>query len=134
MRLNILIDKNGVILNPEENSFINASSVDGDASYSLINNQVSIECMNGIKTLSNGKKIPDYDTEVNTGLSGTLNISVYPSNHSPYAIPIQFNGGIINISAGGTSYLQWTGLTQSLKIVAAGITGCNYINLLIDRT
>lgn len=131
MRLNILIDSTGALVNgAASNHLINFSPIDGDANSSLFNNQITIECVNAIKTQPNGEKTPDYTTVVTSGLSGTLEFQAFPSQYAPYPVTIT-PSGIIDLAT--DSILQFVGIVEALDIVATGITGCNYINLLIDR-
>lgn len=129
MRTNILISKTGTFLNEDQNQLIAASSINGNASYSLFLNQITLEFFDAVIESTNGLITPDNTSVVREGLSGTVQFSAWSSANSPY--PITLTTDTIDVST--DCMLQWTGITQALEIVCTGISGANYINVLIDR-
>lgn len=130
MRLNILIDKNGTFLNPGQNNLINASPVDGDAGSTLLSNQITLCFYNQIQQLSNGLYVPVKSSVIKTGLSGTVTVKAFPADDAPYSVAIN-PSGTIDIS--NSCILLISGIIEALDITCTGITGAEYINILVDR-
>lgn len=129
MRTSILISKTGTLLNPSQ-SLINYSPINGEAASSLFFNQITVEFYTGIITLANGIKEPNTATAVTSGLSGTIQLKAWASAHSPYPVVLS---PLDTIDVSNSCMLQWTGITQLLDVICSGITGANYINVLLDR-
>lgn len=130
MRLNILINKSGTFLNPGQNNLINASPVDGDAGSTLLSNQITLCFYNQIQQLSNGSYVPVKSSVVKTGLSGTVTIKAFPADDAPYSVAINPSGAI-DIS--NSCILLISGIIEALDITCTGVTGAEYINVLVDR-
>jgi len=124
----ILITKLGAYVNPMTN-LINSSNITGDASGTLYSCQATLEFFTGVTELANGLIVPDESTVVNTGLSGTLALNIFPSKYAPYAVQI-VPSNVIDISTQCT--LQFTGVVDHITFIATSITGCNYIRVLLD--
>lgn len=131
MRNNILITNTGELVNPDfnQNVFIKADVTTGQAGSSLFTNQVTLEFFNSITQSANGLYVPTTASVVRTGLSGTVTISVWSSENSPY--PVALTEDTIDIS--NSCILQWSGITYSLDIECEDIVGADYINILVDR-
>lgn len=124
----ILFDIIGNRLNPKE-SLILESNITGSASSVALNHQATLEFYNDIITLDTGLIVPDKSSEVTTGLSGTIEILVYPSANTPYPAEIS-SGSTLDISS--NTILQWAGSTDYISIVTTDIVGCEYIRVLLD--
>jgi len=135
MRLNVLIDKTGTFLNAGQNQFIAASAINGSAAYSLFFNQITLEFFDEVTT-SGSIIVPVNSSVVRSGLSGTRERSVWSSVNSRSRSALNnsaVDGASATIDVSTSCMLQWTGITQALDVVCTGISGANYINLLIDR-
>lgn len=130
MRTSILIDFLGDNVNPSQN-LINSSTINGSAGSSMFTNQITVEFYNEIILLSNGLYIPDMNNPINTGLSGNILVTIWPSINAPYPVPITPSG---NIDISNSCILQWFGLTNKIKLTCNNILGAQYINVLLDRT
>lgn len=133
MRISILIDKNGNYINPtKQPNLIPLTNTMNDSAtgMSLFNNQISLEFYGGVITQGNIQTYPDPKTVITSGLSGTVTVSIMSSANAPYATTL--STPTINIA--NTCALQWTGITALINLVCANIVGCNYINVLLDRS
>lgn len=129
MRINLLIDKNGVYQNaiPE---LINIDNITGVASSTSYACQVTLEFYNSIIQNSNGIWVPNASSVVTTGLSGNVALNLFASKNSPIAVPLT-NGNLIDVSKYNT--MQWTGVVYKILFTNTAVTGCNYINVLFDK-
>lgn len=130
MRLNILIDKTGVFLNPGQNNLINASPIDGDAGSTLLNNQITLCFYDEIEQLTNGQYVPIKSSVVKTGLSGIVSFKAFPADDAPYSVAINPSG---SIDISNSCILLISGIIEALDVTCTGVTGANYINILVDR-
>ena len=134
MRTSMLIDSSGTFLNTIGGvapDVLRASPIDGSTNFSLFTDQITLEFFNGVTQQPNGLWVRDNATVVNSGLVGVIAFSAYCSEYSPYPVTI----GNINIaSANVLTNIGFVGVFQRLDLViSTPITGCNYINILIDR-
>ncbi len=129
MRINILLTSAGTYVNPKK-PLINYSPLNGESSSTLFYNQITLEFYNQIKLNPSGLYTPDNTSIITSGLSGTVQVEVWASSNSPYPIDLA-TSDIIDVSS--ACMIQWTGITEELDLTCTGITGANYINVLLDR-
>ncbi len=127
----ILIDKDGNLMNPGSNIITPDSDINGIPTFSLWWNQLSLECFDEIITQPSGLITADTTSVVkNPGLSGTLTFNIWPTTFAPNTVTIS-PSNVLDLS--NAEILQWQGGSGELEIIAAGITGCNYINIILSR-
>lgn len=120
-----IIDKNGVFVSPDTISTVNSKSMNNNANFA----QITLNFYDGIETNSEGQIVPI--TPVTTGMNGTITIKLRPTPNSAWA-DIQDNGGILNLANGDNTILT-AGIIAQIQATTAGITGCNYISVQLDR-
>lgn len=123
----ILMDKNGVLMNPND---ANLPLLSG-ANSILFNNEISFTFYNQIEqdTLT-GLYIPVSSSVRKTGLAGTIEVSALPEKDSPYLVPIK--DPIVDISK--RCWVGFSGLATQIAAQCTGINGANYINMKIFRS
>lgn len=129
--ISILIDKDGNILNPGQNIIVKENNVNGNAEFCIFNHQLTLVFLDDIIINSAGYKFPDFNSVVTTSLSGSLEVLVYPDIRSPYPATLTPNN-TINVAI--ENVRGWIGKAAKLEFIGTGITGANYINVMIDRT
>jgi hypothetical protein len=130
MRTNILIRKDGTLVNPKQNNFINESPINGSAASTLFNNQITLTFYDEIEELENGLFVPVKTSVKKSGLSGTVTFDILAAEDSPYPVSINPSSSI-NIA--DSCVLLWYGITDALDITCETVVGAEYINILIDR-
>lgn len=123
----ILINKDGVLQNPNDNSLPLLSG----ANSILFNNEISLTFYNEIEIDNlTGLKVPKKSSVVKTGLSGTVDISALPEPDSPYSVPLE--NPTIDIST--SCWIGFKGLATEIIATCTGVTGANYINITVYRS
>lgn len=123
----ILINKDGVLQNPNDNNLPLLNGANGI----LFNNEISLTFYNEIETDPATKlKVPKKSSVVKTGLSGTVEISALPEEDSPYSVPL--DTATIDIST--SCWLGFKGLATQILATCTGVTGANYINITVYRS
>jgi hypothetical protein len=120
-----LIDKTGAFINPTSISTLNPASMNNNPAEA----QITLTYYDAIQTLSNGQIVPI--TPVISGMSGTITVQVRPNPDSAWA-DIQDNAGVLNLVT-GDNVVYTGGVISQIKITPAGVTGCNYISVQLDR-
>lgn len=129
MRKSILIDKDGNLQNDNNVLIWGVQPGGGNNAPSQFFGQITLEFFDEIIQDANGNYIPDPASVVTEGLTGTVSFSIWASENAPY--PVELTQPDIDISSSCT--LLWTGIAQRLDADCQGVTGANYINILVDR-
>lgn len=122
--INFLIDKTGVFINPTT-----ISTLDPKA---MVNNpdsaQITLTYYNNITTNSENKIIPI--DPVTTGMTGTITVQLRPNPDCDWS-NID-GGGVLNL-ANGDNIIFTAGVISQINVIPVDVTGCNYINIQLDR-
>lgn len=127
MRTTILIDKNGNLINPPITAKLPV--IDPYSGMTLFNNQITLSFYNDIKFINNDIYVPDPDSVVILGLSGTVTFQAKAVADSPYWTDLA--NPTIDISS--NDWLPFYGIAELVNPICTGITGANYILLTIDK-
>lgn len=123
----ILIDKDGVLINSVGNSL----PLLGGANNILFNTEVSFTFYDDIQQDNlTGLYIPDYNSAVKFGLSGTVVLYALPEEDSPYLVSLA--NATIDISQ--DCWIGFSGLATEIVAQCTGVTGANYINMTVFRS
>lgn len=122
--INFLIDKTGVFINPTTISTVDTRT--------MINNpdsaQITLTYYNNITTNAEGKIIPI--DPVTTGMTGTITVQLRPNPDCDWS-NID-GGGVLNL-ANGDNIIFTAGVISQINVIPVDVTGCNYINIQLDR-
>jgi hypothetical protein len=122
--MNFLINKTGAFINPT-----GISTLDPKA---MVNNpdsaQITLSYYNNITTNANGEVIPI--DPVTTGMTGTITIQLRPNKDCGWS-DID-GGGVLNL-ANGDNIIFTAGVISQINVIPVDVTGCNYINIQLDR-
>ena len=115
-----IIDKNGVLIYP-----LTQLNINNNAKHNIANNQITVVFYNGIITNSDGSI--SGTGVITSGLTGTIKIQ---ARSDIDAIWSDIENGTLNIANDNMVYPS--GIIQSLNIICTGITGCNYIGVILE--
>lgn len=128
MRTTILIDKTGALVNAPITAKL--PLIDPHTGMTLFNNQITLSFYDDIKLVNNILYVPDPDSVVTTGLSGTVTFQAKAVADSPYWTDL--TNPTVDIST--NDWIPFYGIAESINAICAGVTGANYILLTIDKS
>ena len=117
---NYLIDKTGTLIYPTAQI-----NIINNAKHNIANTQITLIFYTGIITNADGSI--SGTGVVTTGLTGTINVQARSDINDIWT---NIENGTLYISTANKCFPS--GVIQSLKLTCTGVTGCNYIQVLLD--